>query len=81
MTRTISAMAAVGLLFSAFHVSAGTGGPPYQFGSTGKCHDSSGKFVKQSLCMAPSTATPPKHCTDPHTHKFVKCGAPGAAHA
>jgi hypothetical protein len=78
----IAALAALGLMLTAFDASAATGGPPYKLDAKGKCHDSSGKFAKQDLCKAPASATaPPKHCKDPKTHKFVKCTAPGAVPA
>lgn len=54
---------------------------PYKLDAKGKCHDASGKFAKQTLCTAPAATAAPKHCKDPKTHKFVKCGAAGAVPA
>jgi hypothetical protein len=64
MSRTISVLAALSLLFSAFDASA-AGGPPYKLDAKGNCHDSSGKFAKKSLCTgsAPSTAATPTTAT------------------
>jgi hypothetical protein len=51
----------------------------YKLDAKGKCHDASGKFVKQNLCAAPPPA--PKHCRDPKTGKFEKCSTPGSVPA
>ena len=43
--------------------------------SAAQCRDAHGKFIK---CPPPAAA---KHCKDAKTHKFAKCGAPGAVPA
>ena len=58
MRSIILALAAFAFVTTA---SAATGGPPYKLDAKGKCHDSSGKFTKQSNCTAPAT---PKHCRE-----------------
>ena len=77
MARLLAILAAAGLLLAAFDASAATGGPPYKLDAKGKCHDSSGKLAKQTLCAKPA---PSKHCKDAKG-KFAKCGAPGAVPA
>jgi len=58
MLRTLAAIAAFGLLFSAFDASAAAkGGPPYKLDAKGNCHDSAGKTTAKSNCAAPP-ATP-----------------------
>jgi hypothetical protein len=51
---------------------------PYKLDAAGKCHAANGKFVTASKCKP---AAAPKHCRDPKTGKFVKCGAAGAVPA
>src|SRR5476651_2021023 len=55
--------------------------PVYKLDAKSKCHDASGKFVKQNLCAAPSPPPTPKHCRDPKTGKIEKCSAPGSVPA
>lgn len=57
MLRTLAAMAAVGMLLSAFDASAAPkGGPPYKLDAKGMCHDSSGALTAKSNCPAPNPA-------------------------
>ena len=51
---------------------------PYKLDATGKCHAANGKFVVAKMCKAPAAA---KHCRDPKTGKFAKCGTAGAVPA
>ena len=60
--------------------------PPYKLDAKGKCHGSNGQFAKQTLCSAPAaspaaTTSAAKHCKDPKTKKFVKCGTASAVPA
>ena len=78
MRSTILALAAL-----AFATAAGAATPagPYKLDANGKCHAANGQFVTKTLCATPRAAPAPKQCKDPKTHKFVKCGTPGAVPA
>jgi hypothetical protein len=80
MHRTIAVFAAVAALVIAGATSAATAPGPYKLDAKGKCHAANGQFAKQALCKTPAV-TAPKHCKDPKTHRFVKCGTPGAVPA
>jgi len=73
----------VALAALAFATAAGAATPagPYKLDASGKCHAANGQFVAKSYCATPAAAPAPKHCKDPKTHKFVKCGTPGAVPA
>lgn len=61
--------------------SAATPAGPYKLDKKGNCHAANGQFVAKTFCAAPTAVAAPKHCKDPKTHKFVKCGTPGAVPA
>jgi hypothetical protein len=71
---------ALSLAFAlALAVGSASAAGPYKLDVKGKCHDASGKFAKQTLCTTPAAAS--KHCRNPKTGKFVKCGTAGAVPA
>jgi hypothetical protein len=77
MRHTLTAIVALAFgLCVATSSNAATAAGPYKLDSKGKCHAANGQFAKQALCSAaPAAATPPKHCKDPKTGKFIKCPA------
>jgi hypothetical protein len=77
--RSFMIVGIAALAFASAAQAASTG--PYKLDAKGKCHASNGQFAKQSLCATPAAAPAPKHCKDPKTKKFVKCGTPGAVAA
>ena len=55
----------------------------YWTDAKGNCHGPAPKtvFAPKAKCAAPAAAPTSNHCKDPKTHKFVKCGTPGAVPA
>lgn len=78
MRSVILALAALAFASGAYAKAPAAG--PYKLDTKGNCHAANGQFVAKSLCATPAAAAP-KHCKDPKTHKFVKCGTPGAVPA
>jgi hypothetical protein len=62
-------IAAIAALAFASATQAATPVPPYKLDNGGRCHDSTGRFVMNTLCKM----VQPKHCRDPRTGRFVSC--------
>ena len=82
MRSLVLALAALAFASSAFAADTHVAGS-YWLDAKGNCHGPAPKtvFAPKAKCAAPAPAPAPKHCKDPKTHKFVKCGAPGAVPA
>jgi hypothetical protein len=81
MRRTFAVIAALAALAFAGAASAADPVGPFKLDAKGKCHAANGQFAKQTFCKTPAAAPAPKHCKDPKTKRFVKCGTPGAVPA
>ncbi|HEY3798380.1 MAG TPA: hypothetical protein VGL58_08500 [Caulobacteraceae bacterium] len=79
MRSFMIALSAFAIATSALAATPAAG--PYKLDAKGKCHAANGQFVTASLCAKPAAAPTSNHCKDPKTHKFVKCGTPGAVPA